>query len=86
MGWGIIWVYSSFGETNVNKLLLKLVGEAGFHQPEMERLGIEHKFQKLAELIAKECTKIAFDYDKPKLSGAGMLIGSEIEQHFGIKE
>ena len=38
----------------MNKRILKLFNEAGFHQPEMERLGIEHKFEKFAELIVKE--------------------------------
>jgi hypothetical protein len=39
----------------MNKRILKLFNEAGFHQPEMERLGIEDKFKKFAELIVKEC-------------------------------
>jgi len=39
----------------MNKQILKLFNDAGFHQPEMERLGIEHKFEKFAELIVQEC-------------------------------
>ena len=39
----------------MNKRILKLFNEAGFHQPEMERLGIEDKFEKFAELIVREC-------------------------------
>ena len=38
----------------MNKRILKIFNEAGFHQPEMERLGIEDKFEKFAELIVKE--------------------------------
>lgn len=41
---------------------------------------------KLAELIIKECVAIAHEYDAPKLSGPGMIIGSMIENHFGIEE
>ena len=39
----------------MNKRIQKLFNEAGFHQPEMERLGIEHKFEKFAKLIVQEC-------------------------------
>ena len=38
----------------MNKRIQKLFNEAGFHQPEMERLGIEDKFEKFAELIVRE--------------------------------
>jgi hypothetical protein len=41
----------------MKKHLLKLFNEAGFHQPEMERLSVEHKFEKFAELIVRECIK-----------------------------
>ena len=41
----------------MNKRIQKLFNEAGFHQPEMERLGIEDKFEKFAELIVRECCK-----------------------------
>ena len=39
----------------MNKQIEHLFNAAGFHKPEMERLGIEHKFEKFAELIVKEC-------------------------------
>ena len=45
----------------MNKRILKLFNEAGFHQPEMERLGIEDKFEKFAELIVRECTQLLFE-------------------------
>jgi hypothetical protein len=45
----------------MNKRLLHLFNEAGFHQPEMERLDIEHKFEKFAELIVKECVNQALE-------------------------
>ena len=38
----------------------------------------------LAELIVAECINIAYEYDKPKLSGPGLAIASDIESHFDI--
>ena len=40
--------------------------------------------EKFAELIVKECINIACEYDKPKLSGPGLAIASNIESHFDI--
>ena len=42
--------------------------------------------EKFAELIVQECIDIAYEYDEPKLSGPGMIIGNRIEQHFGVEE
>lgn len=42
--------------------------------------------EKFAELIVKECIGIAYEYDEPKLSGPGMIIGNRIEEHFGVEE
>ncbi len=39
-----------------------------------------------AELIVRECIGIAYEYDEPKLSGPGMIIGNRIEEHFGVEE
>ena len=63
----------------MNKRLLHLFNEAGFHQPEMERLGIEDKFEKFAELIIKECANVAADHD-------ALDIYEEIREHFGIED
>ncbi len=38
-----------------------------------------------AELIVRECIDIAYEYDEPKLSGPGMIIGNRIEEHFGVE-
>ena len=43
------------------------------------------KYNKFAELIVRECMEIANDYDGCKLSGPGMLIANDIEEHFGLK-
>lgn len=41
-------------------------------------------FEKFAELMIRECINIAYEYDKPKLSGPGLAIASDIESHFDI--
>ena len=80
----------------MNKRILKLFTDAGFHQPEMERLGIEHKFEKFAELIVQECIdKIETYKIYVGNSPAGELacewtydalkdIRDDIEEHFGV--
>ena len=65
----------------MNKRILKLFNEAGFHQPEMERLGIEDKFEKFAELIVKECAEVA--RLNTRVDSKVYLM---IQEHFGIKE
>lgn len=40
--------------------------------------------ESFAELIIRECIYIAYEYDKPKLSGPGLQIASDIESHFEI--
>ena len=65
----------------MNKRILKLFNEAGFHQPEMERLGIEDKFEKFAELIVRECiSELSDTFD--------MTIeeGNHLKEHFGVEE
>lgn len=62
----------------MNKRIQKLFNEAGFHQPEMERLGIEDKFEKFAELIVRECARVAADHD-------ALDIYEEIREHFGVE-
>ena len=44
----------------------------------------KERLQKFAELIVAECINIAYEYDKPKLSGPGLAIASDIESHFDI--
>ena len=75
----------------MNKRILKLFNEAGFHQPEMERLGIEDKFEKFAELIVWECIgccEQVISDPVPEsvdtwLNGGEQCI-QEIKQHFGL--
>ena len=74
----------------MNKRILKLFNEAGFHQPEMERLGIEDKFEKFAELIVKECADRIDDLVTCDDDGNQMLdcddVRTELLEHFGVEE
>ncbi len=45
-----------------------------------------YDMEKFAELIVRECINIAYEYDAPKMSGPGMIIGNRIEEHFGVEE
>lgn len=42
--------------------------------------------EKFAELIIRECSDIACEYDAPKMSGPGIIIAGRIETHFGVNE
>ncbi len=68
----------------MNKRIEKLFNEAGFHKPEAERLGIEDKFEKFAELIVRECAKVAEQWysDYPK---DDRLVSECIMETFGVK-
>ena len=78
----------------MNKRIQKLFNEAGFHQPEMERLGIEDKFEKFAELIVRECVDLrteielvglhSEDYEQGVWEGI-QIYQNQIKRHFNIK-
>jgi len=73
----------------MNERIREFVKQAGFHQPEMERLGIEHKFEKFAELIVRECVAICQDVDGEDNIDARsgrQDCAVEIKQHFGVEE
>ena len=79
----------------MNKRIQKLFNEAGFHQPEMERLGIEDKFEKFAVLIVRECATAITNDDLAKDCGTflmdsyakGMRYSAHlIKEHFGVEE
>ena len=63
----------------MNERIKELMLEAGYAAPELAS-----RANKLAELIVAECINIACEYDKPKLSGPGLAIASNIESHFDI--
>ena len=72
----------------MKKQLLKLFNEAGFHQPEMERLSVEHKFEKFAQLIAQESI---VDFYRRYLDICSeeditVQVARYVKEHFGVKE
>ena len=68
----------------MNERIKQLAHEAGL--PTYNPEGIPTKLEKFAELIVRECIDIAYEYDAPKMSGPGMIIGNRIEEHFGVTE
>ncbi len=70
----------------MNKRIQKLFNEAGFHQPEMERLGIEDKFEKFALLIVQECIDIVSPYAVRMEDFDGGHPIADLKKHFGVKE
>jgi hypothetical protein len=73
----------------MKKQLLKLFNEAGFHQPEMERLIVEHKFEKFAQLIVQDCLaqvdKVDAMLDDPKEKVGVSWVGLAIAKHWGLE-
>jgi len=77
----------------MNERILKLFTEACYHgdyEPENVPNDVVEKF---AELIIKECARIAFDesahagrMNKPGNCLFGTNIGRRIEKHFGVEE
>jgi hypothetical protein len=51
-----------------------------------ECLTTEQSYQKFAELIVKECVKIAYQNDIAKFTRDGYQIGMDIQKHFGVEE
>ena len=67
----------------MNRQLVKLLGDAGFRQPEIERQDAEHKFEKLLELIVQECADhINSSSDRYRRE----YFADKILTHFGIKQ
>lgn len=72
----------------MNSRIEELAYEAEDYADKMVDAGGEfhqHYTQKFAELIIKECVEVAYKYDEPKLSGPGLMIGTMIEEHFGVE-
>ena len=59
--------------------LAKAAGYDMINKAAMRALGFD--VEKFAELIVRECIDIADEYD-----GAGSIIVSRIEKHFGVEE
>ena len=75
----------------MNKRILKIFNEAGFHQPEMERLGIEDKFEKFAELIVKEtitemCQQLYWHGEDQSNNPSFYKAIDKTKKQFGVEE
>ena len=46
----------------------------------------EGNIESLAELIVRECARIAYDNDIAKFTRDGYRIGLDIQKHFGVEE
>ena len=73
----------------MKKRIERLFNEAGFHNPEMERLGIEYKFEKFAELIVQDCvSEVAMmgitNFENEDISWAVDVIITNIKNRFGV--
>ena len=57
------------------------------HNPKANKRNSGDMFdEKFAQLIVRECSNIAEQYDAPKMSGPGMISAGRIESHFGVAE
>ena len=72
----------------MNERIRELVRESNLDMYGLgkERHRWEYTVEKFAELIVRECSNIAEQYDAPKMSGPGMIIAGRIESHFGVEE
>jgi hypothetical protein len=63
----------------MNERIRELARQAGYSKDYLA-IGLPNNMEKFAELIVRECARVASDYD------GAHYIGTEIEQHFGVKE
>ena len=68
------------------ELIQKFLNKACWDEQAQQELEDWLNVEKFAELIVKECSNIAEQYDAPKMSGPGMIIAGRIESHFGVEE
>jgi len=69
----------------MNERIIKLYEQAQDEIVDSDCADYYERIQlKFAELLIRECINIAYEYDKPKLSGPGLAIASNIESHFDI--
>ena len=54
--------------------------------PENYAIFSDEFLEKFAELIVRECAKIAFQNDIAKFTRDGYRIGLDIQKHFGVEE
>ena len=73
----------------MNELIQELAAQADIVWKESGDLTQGHTItdiENFAKLIVQECIDIAYEYDAPKMSGPGMIIAGQIQDHFGLDE
>jgi hypothetical protein len=65
----------------MNDITREFAKQAGFYKYGDD---FEDIIEKFAELIVRECVKIAYQNDVAKFTRDGYVIGQEIEKHFGV--
>lgn len=72
----------------MNERIRQLAQQSGFDISNINTFNghiLPKSLESFAFNIIKECVEVAHKYDEPKLSGPGLMIGSMIEQHFGVE-
>lgn len=69
----------------MNERIKQLATEVGISVEYLNNTKQWVLIEALSERIVQECMNIAYDYDAPKMSGPGMIIGNRIEEHFGVE-
>ncbi len=66
----------------MNERIRELADDAGFMDSWFSESGddCEQELKKFAELIVRECARVASDYD------GAHYVGTAIENHFGVEE
>ena len=69
----------------MNERIRELMIDAGKTIPGEKHIDADF-CNKFAELIVKECVKIAYQNDIAKFTRDGYQIGLDIQKHFGVEE
>lgn len=72
----------------MNNRMYELINQCfiGTYDGKLSDLNTVVNIEKFAELLVRECVKIAYQNDIAKFTRDGYKIGSEIEKHFGVEK
>ena len=70
----------------IKELYIQAAEQAMKEEPTDLLAGQLIQMEKFAELIVRECAKIAFQNDIAKFTRDGYRIGLDIQKHFGVEE
>ena len=70
----------------MNERIKELAEQCGFRSnPDIYDRNQSFDIEKFAELLVRECVKIAYQNDIAKFTKDGYVIGQAIEKHFGVE-